>query len=67
MTLQNKRFIAGATCPKCKAMDTIMSYVEDDIEKLECVECGYKKSQADEAEVATVSESDSVIGIFKPE
>ena len=46
---QKKRFIAGASCPECKAMDTMMLYREHDVEKVECVECGHKMAQPDNA------------------
>ena len=62
-----KRFIAGATCPKCQAMDSIMLYFENNVEKLECVKCGYSQSQADE-DVSTKSrDNENVIGVFKPD
>ncbi|MDC8829324.1 YheV family putative zinc ribbon protein [Alteromonas gilva] len=63
---QRKRFIAGATCPKCKAMDTIMLFFENNVEKLACVECDYTDTQP-QAEVKTASRgSDNIIGVFKP-
>ena len=37
-----KRFIAGAACPKCAAVDKLMMYKEDDKEFRECVACGFK-------------------------
>lgn len=41
MTIK-KRFIAGAVCPKCSAMDRIVMYREGDSDFRECVECGFK-------------------------
>ncbi|MBB6520138.1 YheV family putative zinc ribbon protein [Pseudoteredinibacter isoporae] len=38
----NKRFIAGAVCPKCSKMDKIVMYKKDDNDWRECVSCGYK-------------------------
>ena len=67
MVLERKRFIAGAKCPKCKAMDSVMLYIEDGIEKLECVECGYKESQGDADSQSAIETNDAVIGVFKPE
>lgn len=68
MQKRNKRrFIAGATCPECKALDTISLYFENNIEKLECVACGYAESQADGKVTDATRENESVIGIFKPE
>lgn len=63
----HKRFIAGAKCPKCGAMDSIMLYSEDCVEKIECIKCGYKESQDDIKTQSSVPASDSVIGVFKPE
>lgn len=37
-----KRFIAGAVCPRCKAMDKLQMYREGDKEFRECVSCGFK-------------------------
>lgn len=62
-----KRFVAGATCPKCRALDTIMLYFENNVEKLECVECGYSESQTDKNVTKATRTSESVIGVFKPE
>lgn len=62
-----RRFIAGATCPKCQALDTISLYFENNIEKLECVACGYSESQTDGKITDAKRENEDVIGIFKPE
>ncbi|WP_237059871.1 YheV family putative zinc ribbon protein [Microbulbifer sediminum] len=37
-----KRFIAGAVCPRCSAMDRIVNFREGDRNYRECVECGFK-------------------------
>lgn len=36
-----KRFIAGAVCPKCKAMDRIVMYRKNNKDFRECVECDF--------------------------
>lgn len=36
-----KRFIAGALCPSCNKMDTLMMWSEDDIPHRECMICGF--------------------------
>ena len=64
---QRKRFIAGATCPKCKSLDTIMLYFENNIEKISCTECDYEESQADTQVKQATRANENVIGIFKPE
>ena len=42
MTTVKKRFIAGAVCPSCSAMDRIVMYRLGDLDFRECVECGFK-------------------------
>ena len=39
--MQIKRFIAGAVCPSCGAMDTIRVFKHEGLENRECVECIY--------------------------
>jgi uncharacterized protein len=43
-----KRFIAGAVCPRCLAMDTIVKYRVGELDYRECVVCGF----ADESRFA---------------
>jgi uncharacterized metal-binding protein (TIGR02443 family) len=61
-----KRFIAGATCPKCKSIDSIMLYFENNVEKLQCVKCDYKDVQSATDVSAQVAIAADVIGVFKP-
>lgn len=42
MMHSKKRFIAGAVCPSCSAMDRIVMYREGESDYRECVECGFK-------------------------
>ena len=37
-----KRFIAGAICPHCSALDTITMWSVDDMAHRECVACQYQ-------------------------
>ena len=64
---KRKRFIAGAKCPKCQKMDTLMLYFENNVEKLECVVCDYHQSQASHDVQAATKSSGSIIGVFKPD
>ena len=41
-----KRFIAGAICPKCSAMDRLKAWQEDGYQHRECVECGFTDSMS---------------------
>ncbi len=62
-----KRFIAGATCPKCQAMDTMALTKENEVETVTCVNCGEQMSQAQEHVAQEVRPNEQVIGIFKQE
>ena len=40
---QQRRFIAGAVCPRCAQMDKIVMYDDEHGQRVrECVECGYR-------------------------
>ena len=45
-----KRFIAGAVCPRCSAMDRIVMYTVEEGTFRECVDCGFKDEQPDPEE-----------------
>ncbi|WP_286264548.1 YheV family putative zinc ribbon protein [Thalassotalea atypica] len=62
-----KRFIAGAICPKCKAMDTMALTKENAVETVTCVQCGETMSQPEAHVEKEVRDQEQVIGIFKPE
>lgn len=36
-----KRFISGAVCPACQAMDSIRLWDMDEVSHRDCVQCGY--------------------------
>lgn len=65
-TKTKKRFIAGAVCPHCKATDSLMLYMENNVEKVECVRCDYAKSQVEDTVEEKTRDNENVIGIFKP-
>lgn len=41
VTETKKRFIAGAVCPACQAMDGIRMWEVDGVPNRDCVHCGY--------------------------
>lgn len=43
----NKRFIAGATCPACNAMDTVFTYESDRTKWRACAVCDFEESIAE--------------------
>ncbi len=61
-----KRFIAGAICPKCKAMDTMALTKEHDVETVTCVSCGEQMSQPQAHVDKAVRANEQVLGMFKP-
>ena len=40
-TEPRKRFISGAVCPACQAMDSIRMWEVDEVPHRDCVKCGY--------------------------
>jgi len=67
MTKAKKRFIAGATCPECKATDTMMLFVENNVEKVECVKCGHQMVQPEGSVQGATRQFEQVIGVFNPD
>jgi len=67
MSVTRKRFIAGAVCPSCKAMDTLAVWKEDQVEVVECAQCGHHQRQTDAVAEKHVRPQEQVIGIFHPE
>jgi len=67
MSATRKRFIAGAVCPSCKAMDTLAVWREDQVEVVECVKCGHQQRQTEQQVEKHVRPQEQVIGIFHPE
>lgn len=39
--IKNQRFIAGATCPECQSIDSII--LDQQTQKIQCVECDYQE------------------------
>lgn len=38
-----RRFIAGAVCPRCKEMDSIVMYRVEGVDYRECVSCDFEE------------------------
>lgn len=66
MSATRKRFIAGAVCPSCSAMDTLAVWREDQVEVVECVKCGHHQRQTEQQVEKHVRPQERVIGIFQP-
>lgn len=64
---QKKRFIAGANCPQCKTADTLQWWVENSIELVECVKCGFHEQRKPKSVEQSEHANEQMIGIFKPE
>ena len=54
-----KRFIAGAVCPRCSAMDRIVMFTTDEGTFRECVDCGYEDRQPDAEDVSPTPEMET--------
>ncbi len=62
-----KRFIAGAVCPKCKAVDTMALTKENNVEQVTCIACGEQMSQPQAHVEQKTRPQEQVIGMFNPE
>ncbi len=62
-----KRFVAGAICPKCQLIDKIVVYHNGETEVCECVRCGYKQFQAQEAKpvIAKLGKKEHIIKVMR--
>jgi uncharacterized metal-binding protein (TIGR02443 family) len=65
MAKQKKRFIAGAMCPQCKAIDTMALTKENEVETVTCVSCGEQMTQPEAHVEEVVRQHEQVIGVFK--
>ena len=61
-----KRFIAGANCPQCNALDTVALTLENAVETLSCVSCGFKQSQTPKQANSATRQFEQLIGVFNP-
>ena len=59
-----KRFIAGAVCPKCSAMDRLVMFEQDGATVRECVECGFSDTQKD---IESQTELDTRVNQVEPQ
>lgn len=61
--MQKKRFIAGAKCPKCYALDSVFTYFERGKQYIRCTECDF----AQEETQAPEKQSELIIQKIKPQ
>jgi uncharacterized protein len=67
MTIK-RRFIAGAKCPKCQALDRVVMLTSGENEWIECIDCGYNENRPthiDEPKIPAMPDEVGVIQ-FKP-
>lgn len=67
-TVMKRRFIAGAKCPKCGAMDRVVMLTTSEHEWIECIDCDYTENRPthiEEPDVPAVADEVGVIQ-FKP-
>lgn len=65
--MAKRRFIAGAKCPKCQALDRVVMITTTEQEWIECVECDYTEHRPTELTEQVVETPDEIGVIqFKP-
>lgn len=67
MTIK-RRFIAGAKCPKCQAMDRVVMLTSGDDEWIECIDCGYSENRPPHVDEPQPPAAPDEVGViqFKP-
>ncbi len=60
----NRRFIAGARCPGCGNVDTIVLMQEQGEQIFECVECGFHERMSESSQSAEKKSSEEIIQLF---
>ncbi len=48
---EKRRFIAGAVCPRCSTMDSLVVYRVEERDYRECVSCGFQEEMHFKAQV----------------
>ncbi|MBD1387969.1 YheV family putative metal-binding protein [Neiella sp. HB171785] len=61
MSKPTRRFIAGASCPKCNEQDSLAMVMTDDSSYVECVECGHVQH-----EPGSDNQTPGLIATFNP-
>lgn len=62
---KKKRFVAGAKCPTCNEVDVIQLFKVNGVETIECVNCGYRQTQAEGEVNGATRNFEQMIGVFK--
>lgn len=66
--MTKRRFIAGAKCPKCQAIDRVVMITTNNDEWIECVECDYTERRPTEVDFVSAEPADDIGVIqFKPQ
>ncbi|WP_078000381.1 YheV family putative zinc ribbon protein [Edwardsiella tarda] len=60
-----RRFIAGARCPACHAMDSLALWRDVQGEQVQCVRCGHRLASPTSPSEDPLA-SEQLIGRFKP-
>ena len=64
--MTKRRFIAGAKCPKCQALDRVVMITTDNDEWIECIECDYTERRPTVEDIATEPADEVGVIQFKP-
>ncbi len=67
MSRAKKRFIAGAKCPSCSQLDTMVLFIENNVEKVQCVKCQHQMVQPEGSVQGATRQFEQVIGVFTPD
>jgi len=54
----NQRFVAGAVCPQCDEMDSLLLNMDD--QSIACVDCGFQQTESERDAEYTAREEQRV-------
>lgn len=61
-----KRFVAGAVCPSCQAVDRLVVWLGTEPQTRECVACGYQDSLDNNGNIRELSTRVNQVAVGEP-
>ena len=55
--MNQKRFISGATCPNCGALDALFMYAHDERDHVQCADCDYSQHRPEPPSVGGIDQA----------
>ena len=67
--MNQKRFISGAMCPSCGALDALYMYTHDERDRVQCADCDYSQHRPEPkpitgSRIALSNQESMAAGVF---